>query len=133
MQIDDVRQLSAWLAATDIELLELRGPDHHLCLRREGEQVVVVTAEEHAQKRAEPPLVVSAASVGVFLQGHPLRPEALIRAGERVRAGQVLALLKIGALLLPVSAPRDGIALRPLVAHGTTVGFGTPLFEMGAL
>jgi len=133
MQTDDILQLSAWLAATDIELLELRGPDHHLCLRREGEQIAVVTAEERAQEHAEPPLVVSAASVGVFLHGHPLHPEALVRPGERVRAGQVLALMKIGALLLPVSAPQDGIALRPLVAHGATVGFGTPLFEMSAL
>ena len=133
MQTDDVRQLSAWLAATDIELLELRGPDHHLCLRREGEQVVVVAAEEQAQEHAEPPLVLSAVSVGVFLQNHPLRTEALVRRGQQVRAGEVLALLKIGALLLPVSAPQDGIALRPLVAHGATVGFGTPLFEMSTL
>jgi acetyl-CoA carboxylase biotin carboxyl carrier protein len=132
MQTDDVRQLSAWLAATDIELLELHGPDHHVCLRREGEQVVIVTAEEHALEHAQPPLVVSAASVGVFLHGHPLRREALVRAGERVRTGQVIALLKVGALLLPVNAPRDAIALRPLAAHGATVGFGTPLFEMSA-
>jgi acetyl-CoA carboxylase biotin carboxyl carrier protein len=129
MQTDDVRQLSAWLAATDIELLELRGPDHQLCLRREGEQVVVVTAEEQSQ----PLLVISAASVGIFLQNHPLRREALVLPGERVRAGQVLALLQIGALLLPVNAPRDGVALRPLVTHGATVGFGTPLFEMCVL
>jgi acetyl-CoA carboxylase biotin carboxyl carrier protein len=129
VQTDDVRQLSAWLAATDIELLELRGPDHQLCLRREGEQIVVITAEEQSQ----PLLVISAASVGIFLQNHPLRREALVLPGERVRAGQVLALLQIGALLLPVNAPRDAIALRPLVAHGATVGFGTPLFEMSAL
>jgi acetyl-CoA carboxylase biotin carboxyl carrier protein len=137
MNVDDVRQIAAWLAPTDIELLELRGPDQHWCLRREGEQVVVVAAEERTQEdsreAAPPPLVVSAASVGVFLQGHPLRHEALVKAGERVRAGQVLALLKIGALLLPVHAPQEGIVLRRLVPDGATVGFGTPLLEMSRL
>ena len=132
MQIDDIRQLSTWLAATDIELLELRGPDHQLCLRREGAQVVVVTPQETADEHAGPPLSVSASSVGVFLHGHPLGRAALVRAGERVSAGQVLGLLKIGALLLPVEAPQDGIVQQPLAADGATVGFGTPLFEMSA-
>jgi acetyl-CoA carboxylase biotin carboxyl carrier protein len=137
MNVDDVRQIAAWLAPTDIELLELRGPDQHVCLRREGEQVVVVAAEERTpedgQQAAPPRLVVSAASVGIFLHGHPLCREALVAPGERVRAGQVLALLKIGALLLPVHAPQDGIALRPLVPDGATVGFGTPLLELSGL
>jgi acetyl-CoA carboxylase biotin carboxyl carrier protein len=137
MNVDALRQIAAWLAPTNIELLELRGPDQHLCLRREGEQVVVVAAEEGAQEDSHDDgqrrLVVSAASVGIFLHGHPLCREALFRIGERVRAGQVLALLKIGALLLPVNAPQDGITLRPLVPHGASVGFGTPLLEMSRL
>jgi acetyl-CoA carboxylase biotin carboxyl carrier protein len=137
MKDDDVRQIAAWLAPTDIQLLELRGPDQHVCLRREGEQVVVVAAEERTHEDSpedvKTPLVVSAVSVGVFLHGHPLCREALVEAGERVRAGQVLAFLKIGALLLPVNAPQDGIALRPLIPDGATVGFGTPLLEMSRL
>jgi acetyl-CoA carboxylase biotin carboxyl carrier protein len=133
MQIDDVRQLSTWLAATDIELLELRGPDHEVCLRREGAQVVVVAAESRANEDAGPPVVVTAPGVGVLLHGHPLRREAFVRIGERVRTGQVLALLRIGALLVPVKAPREGIALGPLVAEGATVGYGTPVLELSAL
>jgi acetyl-CoA carboxylase biotin carboxyl carrier protein len=136
MKVDDVRQIAAWLAPTDIQLLELRGPGEHVCLRREGEQVVVVAGEERTQEDSQEdaqPLVVSATSVGIFLHGHPLCREALVAPGERVRAGQVLAMLKIGALLLPVCAPQDGIALRPLVADGATVGFGTPLLELSRL
>jgi acetyl-CoA carboxylase biotin carboxyl carrier protein len=133
MQTDDIRQLSAWLSATDIELLELHGPDHHVCLRREGAQVVVVAAEAHAPEQSAPPFAVVAPGVGLFLHQHPLGREPLVRAGERVRAGQVLALLKIGALLVPVNAPRDGVLQRTLVADGATVGFGTPVLEMSAL
>jgi acetyl-CoA carboxylase biotin carboxyl carrier protein len=136
MKVDEVRQIAAWLVPTDIQLLELRGPDQHVCLRREGEEVVVAAqerAQDDSQGDGQPPLVVSAASVGVLLHGHPFSREALVVPGERVRAGQVLALLKIGALLLPVNAPQDGIALRRLVADGATVGFGTPLLELSRL
>jgi acetyl-CoA carboxylase biotin carboxyl carrier protein len=134
VKIDDVRQLSAWLAATDIELLELRGPEHHLCLRCNGEQVEVVATEAGAPEVCAPPsFAVAASGVGVFLHGHPLAREPLVRSGERVREGQVLALLKIGALLVPVNAPRDGVFQRPLVADGAPVGFGTPVLEMSAL
>lgn len=132
MKVDDVQQLSVWLAATDIQLLELRGPDHHVCLRRDGAKFVLVAHDDVQDDRA-PPIVVTAASVGVFLDGHPLRKEALAAPGAVMRAGQVMGLLQIGALLLPVTAPQDGIVERTLVAHGATVGFGTPLLELRTL
>lgn len=37
---------------------------------------------------------------------------------------------EIGSLLLPVCAPRDATLAATLIAHGTTVGYGTPLFEL---
>ena len=117
-----VGQISAWLAGTDIALLELRGPGVSLTLR-----------QHHGTVAAEPPSgldTVTAASVGVFLHSHPLHEAPLVRIGERVRAGQTLGLLRIGALLLPVPAPRPGIVARVLVAHDAIVGFGTRLFEL---
>ena len=38
---DQIRQLAAWLAATDIGLLELRTPQGHIRLRRDaaGEEI----------------------------------------------------------------------------------------------
>ena len=71
--------------------------------------------------------------VGVFLHDHPLRDEPLALAATRVRGGQVLGLLQIGALLLPVhrAAGRHcrGHAGR---SEGNAVGWGTPLIELRA-
>lgn len=133
MRIDEVQQLSAWLAATDIDLLELHGPQEHLCLRRDGGGQVVVVPDRPLQDGPEPRAVATAASVGVFLHGHPLRREPLASSGTAARAGQVLGLLQIGALLLPVTAPQDGIVRDMLVAQGTAVGYGTPLVELRPL
>ena len=132
MKIDEVQQLSAWLAATDIDLLELDGPGEHLCLRRDGARVEIVPGDA-LQDGPEQRAVATAASVGVFLHGHPLRGETLASPGTVVRAGQVLGLLQVGALLIPVTAPVEGIVQAMLVARGETVGYGTPLVELRLL
>jgi len=131
MRIDDVRQLSAWLEATDIDMLDLQGPGERLCLRRNGNRIEV--AADDAQEPAGPLTVVEAASIGVFLHEHPLRSEPLANRGTPVRAGQVVGLLQVGALLLPVTAPQDGTVEAMLVAPGTAVGYGTPLIELRPL
>src|SRR5437867_399732 len=115
--LERLRELAAWLAPTDIGLLELRGPQMHLRLRRDdgplGEVVQVDAGDDSLTAIAgttpqSDTTVVSATSVGVFLHRHPLREAPLARPGADVRAGQTLGLLQIGALLLPLTAPHDG-------------------------
>jgi acetyl-CoA carboxylase biotin carboxyl carrier protein len=128
MQIEQVRELSEWLAATDIGLLELSGPQTLVRLRRDGGEAVVV--EQGAATESAEAKVAKASSVGVFLHRHPLQEAALAPVGARVSRGQVLGLLQIGSLLLPVYAPCDGFVTGVLVPHGTAVGYGTPLVEL---
>lgn len=131
MRIDDVRQLSAWLQATDIDMLDLQGPGERLCLRRNGNGIEV--AADDVQEAAGSLTVVEAASIGVFLHEHPQRDEPLAGPGTRVYAGQAVGLLQIGALLLPVVAPHNGTVGAILVAPGEAVGYGTPLIELRPL
>jgi len=132
MPLKHVGQISAWLAGTDIALLELRGPGASLMLRQHHGRVTLDLGENAAC--VERPLGaadrVTAASVGVFLHRHPLHEAPLVRLGERVQAGQTLGLLRVGTLLLAVPAPRPGIVAAMPVAHNTAVGFGTCLFEL---
>lgn len=122
-------QLAAWLAGTDIGLLELRTPQGTLRLGRQGDDIVELPAEE-----AEPePLSIHAPSVGVFLHSHPLAATPLARIGQRVEAGQTVGLLKIGPLLLPVTAPQAGIVDGVHAADGLAVGYGTPLVDLNPL
>ena len=124
-----VQELSGWLAATDIGFLELRGPDVHLCLRHDSTRVEVVPPGTRAI--ATPATVpVTSPSVGVFLHTHPLHDAPLAAPGQAVVAGQVIGLLQIGALLLPVIAPRDGIVARHAAAPGKVVGYGAHLADL---
>ena len=142
MRADHIQQIAAWLAATDIGLLELRGPDTSLRLRNDGGAVEVLATDgaTPAGAAAAPPsqvsqaspntLTVIAPSVGVFLHRHPLRDDALAPPGTPVQAGQAIGLLQIGLLLLPVQAPADGTVLELLAAHGAVVGYATPLLAL---
>jgi acetyl-CoA carboxylase biotin carboxyl carrier protein len=106
------QRLTEWLVGTGIGLLELRTPEHTIILR---------PAE---------PAPIRAPSLGVFLHGHPSTGTALARPGQAVRKGDAVGLLRIGALLLPVLAPRDGVIADHLAEDGVIVGYGSPLLRL---
>lgn len=127
--------MAAWLAGTEIGLLELRTPNGSVRLSRNGSVAdEIVQPDEPARDEAiapDPaPTVATAASVGVFLHAHPLHDAPAVRPGDRVAAGQALGLLQVGPLLLPVEAPAAGQLTQVRVETGGTVGYGTPLFEL---
>jgi acetyl-CoA carboxylase biotin carboxyl carrier protein len=129
-QAEIVNRLSAWLAGTDIAVLELSGPGMSIRLRRNRATTEVETPAPSAHEIATASTVVRAGSVGIVLHAHPLRTEPLVREGQRVVAGQTVALLKIGLILLAVQAPCAGTVSRIVAAHQAAVGYGDPLLEI---
>jgi acetyl-CoA carboxylase biotin carboxyl carrier protein len=73
--------------------------------------------------------VIAAAACGIFLPCHPMR-ETGASVGLRVTAGEVVALVAVGALYQPVVAPHGGTLAAILHKPGDRVEFGTPLFEL---
>ncbi len=124
---EQLRQMAAWLAGTDIGLLELRTPHGTVRLGRSG-----TPAGEVGIATDSASTVVTASSVGAFLHAHPLHDAPVVRPGERVAAGQDLGLLQIGPLLLPIEAPVAGQVTHVRVEPGRTVGYGTALFDLRA-
>jgi len=133
MSFDQLRDLTAWMDAAGIDELELIGPGFRLRLGGGGLQTPdgpAVELERDAAPASTPfRQIVAAPTVGLFLHRHPLHTAMLAPEGTQVLAGQALGLLRIGPLLVPVIAPRDGIVGAMLVAHETVVGFGTGLVE----
>ena len=134
MQAQDISQLAQWLAATDIDYLELSSPEFHARIHRDG---VTEVASGPAASEAEwveddvlDVLEVRAPSVGVLLDSIPGRAAPLCAAGEAVEAGRLLALLQVGSLLLPVRAPCAGRVGGWRVAPGSLVGYGTELLAL---
>lgn len=145
VDISELRQITSWLAEVDIEFIEISKPGATVRLTMEqvacsaeveaqavSPQVLAgrAKAAQAAQTRA---VSVTARSAGVFLSTHPARSTPLVSAGDRIKPGDIVGLLLIAQLCVPVVASADGVVTRLCVAHGTTVGYGTPLFELSPL
>jgi acetyl-CoA carboxylase biotin carboxyl carrier protein len=126
---DHVDQLCAWLADTDIGVLELTSPTRTMRLLHDGTRVTVETVDG-TEGAHQPAVLVRAPAPGIFLQQHPLRNRAIAAIGDDIAADALLGLLQIGPLLLPVFAPATGTLTDVLARHGTIVGYGTPVFEL---
>jgi len=126
MTAEEMRQIAVWLEASELDLLELTTPRMRLRLKR-GRHAVAASGAPPMPAMA--PSCLEARGTGIFLPAHAWRDAPLVQPGQRVRAGEVVALLRIGPLLQPVTATADGTVGRCLVTPGALVGFGTPLME----
>lgn len=125
VKAEDVRQIAAWLEAAGLSQLTLTTPQSSLRLEL-GARPAPSTAQPPAASAA-PSLLARA--TGVFLPAHPWSDTPLAVPGRRVRAGDVVALLRAGPLYQPVTATADGVLGRCLAEPGGLVDFGRPLME----
>lgn len=86
------------------------------------------TASRSSSKPHHTPSAVVSPGVGFFRTTHPAGA-SLPLIGDVVATGTVLAFIQAGPVLLPVIAARNGLLGKALVAEGTGVGYGLPLFE----
>ncbi|MFM0432904.1 acetyl-CoA carboxylase biotin carboxyl carrier protein subunit [Paraburkholderia aspalathi] len=148
VDIGELRQITSWLAEVDIEFIEISKPGATVRLTMEqvpssagadasaqAQSVSTVVpgglarAADTAQTQA---VSITAKSAGIFLSAHPARSTPLVSAGDHVKPGDIVGLLQIAQLCVPVVASADGMVMRLCVAHGATVGYGTPLLELSS-
>jgi len=131
MRPEDLSEIAAAIAVAGIARLELTGPDVRLVLGRgaSAEPLAVEVEAEMMAPDAET-IAVAAPGVGTFLRAHPLHDRPLAAAGDAVGAGQPIAVLQVGALLLPVVAPAAAVVVDAAVENGMLVGYGDRLFDL---
>jgi acetyl-CoA carboxylase biotin carboxyl carrier protein len=150
VDLAEIRQITSWLATTDIGFIEVSRPGATVRLKldqghRGGERAERASTGSPASAPVSgtrsataacgvgaQAVSVTAKTAGVFLGAHPGRPTPLIEAGARVAQGDVIGLLQIAQLCMPVVATASGVVTHTLAAHGAHVGYGTPLFEIAA-
>lgn len=126
MRAGDLAGIAAAMTAAGVARLELAGPDVRLVLGRGA----APAAEAAAADQSAGPIAVTAPGVGTFLRSHPLHDRPLADDGETVVAGQAVALLQVGPLLVPVTAPVGGLIVGAAAAEGTLVGYGDRLLDL---
>ena len=69
---------------------------------------------------------------GRVLLRHPQQDAAWIQPGQRVTQHELLALLKVGALYLPLRSPTTGVVAHIVAEQGQAVEFGSPIVLIAA-
>lgn len=126
---EDLAEIAAAMALAGIARLELIGPDVRLVLRRGASAELLAVEAETMASKAET-IAVSAPGVGTFLRAHPLHERPLAAVGDAVGVGQPIAVLQVGALLLPVVASAAAVVIDATVEDETLVGYGDRLFDL---
>ena len=123
MKIDThtIKQLSAWIGASGIDLLELTTPETSLSLHRAAP---VYPSEGAAHYE------LTAPSPGIYLDRHPLSAQPLVRSGAAVEAGQLVGFLQIRSLLLPLRSAQAGRIVGLPQNHGNKLGYGDVVMRL---
>ena len=123
MTLEEIRQLALWLKEHHLAGAEMTRPGVHLTLKRGGVATVSTVAAPLAVAAVEDK-VLRTTGLGRLLLTHPQQNQPFVAAGDQLTAGQLVAVLQVGDLLLP---QRSSVAARVIdvrVPCGTLVGYG---------
>lgn len=118
----ELRTLVGWIRSTDVRLFEIRGP--------RGSVRIVVHGALAEESRAVTTRRILADAPGQFLTAHPLARSGLAPMNRSIAKGDVLGLLKTGAIYAPVISRFKGEVVGVFAEDGERVERGTPLFEL---
>ncbi|MCF1494986.1 hypothetical protein GOZ83_22775 [Agrobacterium vitis] len=124
---DVIATLTAWLEQAGVSAIAIERDDQQIKIVMAGGAAQISRQTRDKQKPASS-MTVKAPCVGHFLAHHPARAYDVAKEATVIKAGDTVGFIKIGPLLLNVTAPQDGILGEALVKSGTLVGYGDPLF-----
>jgi acetyl-CoA carboxylase biotin carboxyl carrier protein len=131
MRESGVVQLS--LELPDFKVSITRGPEGTRVVTPTGGETRIEEPEDRAltetagAEAASRSLPVMSPVVGVFHNGGMLDPRELVREGDRVQEGQLLAAIEAMKVPNELRAPVSGVVSRLLVADGAAVEYGQTL------
>lgn len=140
MDRERVQQVIAMLKASRSAELAVRDGDLYIRVRRAPK--VSATASKVPPAPASVPAavpppaedaIVRARLVGRFYHGKGLGQPPLVRVGDRVEEGQVIATIEALGKITGVPAVAAGEVIEFLAEDGAAVGFGTPLLRLKRL
>jgi len=140
-----VEELIELMRQSGVRDLSLELPEFKISISREPEGSRVTTtgepsqaepAEAEAAEPDQPPsepeethgLPVVAPVVGIFHNGGMLDPREMVREGDRVREGQLIAAIEAMKVPNELRSPVSGLVTRLLVEDGSAVEYGQTLF-----
>ncbi|MBR1132206.1 acetyl-CoA carboxylase biotin carboxyl carrier protein [Bradyrhizobium iriomotense] len=129
IELTDIARLAQILERSGVDTIEIEEPGQSLKLvvdtdpRMAASPTLIVPDADHS-------VIAKADIAGHFLAAHPWRDQPFVVPGQRIEAGEIVGLVKIGLLYSPIVAPAAGTVDAVIVEPGATVGYATPIVRI---
>ena len=135
IELTDIERLAQILHRSGVDAIEIEEPGRSLKLVMDtGARMAASPARVATAGPAADHSVFAKADVaGHFLAAHPWRDKPFVAPGQRIEAGAIVGLVKIGLLYAPVVAPAAGTVDAVIAETGAMVGYGTPIARIRPL
>jgi acetyl-CoA carboxylase biotin carboxyl carrier protein len=135
IEMSDIERLAEILERSGVDAIEIEEPGQSLKLIMDtGTRMAVSPTVAAAPGPAGDHSVIAKADVaGHFLAAHPWRDKPFVSPGQRIEAGAIVGLVKIGLLYAPIVAPAAGTVDAVITETGAMVGYGTPIVRIRPL
>lgn len=132
MDLQKIKTLLDYVGHSNISELTVTQSGTTVTIRREEKGAAPAATAVPAQAEAAPggQTVVRSPVSGVVHQSNNPGAPPLVRAGDRVEAGQGLCVLEAMKVFTTVAAPVSGVVGRILFSDGEEVSSGQPLVEI---
>lgn len=136
---EDVVQISQWLKDAGLSSLELSNEQGtRLRISVGGCDIPASGVMPHAAAPLPMPpedspstdIPVTAAYFGNLLLSNPITKEAFAPEGSSVRAEETVAMLQIGELTVPITAPQSGTVVQVMAKEGDLIGYGQTVLTL---
>jgi acetyl-CoA carboxylase biotin carboxyl carrier protein len=135
IELTDIERLAQILERSGVDAIEIEEPGQSLKLVMDtgARMAASPTLAAAAGPAADHSVIAKADIAGHFLAAHPWRDKPFVAPGQRIEAGAIVGLVKIGLLYAPIVAPAAGIVDAVIAETGATVGYGTPIVRIRPL
>lgn len=142
MDLEQIRALAQILREQDLSVLELSGGEDRIRLERRTAASVsqavpaqipamqAAPAEKKGQTAEQDYLEIKSPMVGVFYAAPSPDSQPFVKAGSRVKKGDVLCVIEAMKLMNEVDAEQDGKILEVCVENGEVVEYGQTIFKV---
>jgi acetyl-CoA carboxylase biotin carboxyl carrier protein len=128
IDISHIERLAKMLETFGIASIEIEEQDQSLKLVMDMDAPAASSALAAPIGRSgDAPVIAKADVAGCFLSTHPWRATPFVEPGQRIEAGAIVGLVKVGLLYAPVLSPATGIVDAITAETGVMVGYGTPI------
>ncbi|WDY55775.1 acetyl-CoA carboxylase biotin carboxyl carrier protein [Pseudomonas sp. PSKL.D1] len=135
MNLTDIEELCRHFAKSGMNELEVEGPGFSIRVEKAAGPSLPAVAiapvlSSTANAVEESVQTITSPGFGLFLPFHPSAPSESLKAGDHFEAGKVIAFLKVGELLFPVTCDVGGVVAEVIAKPLATVGYAAPLVSV---